>query len=338
MNLRPETVQMAKIITEKIFKYEIPDGKKKERVDTFLANSVENATRTRIQKLIEAGYVTANGKVIKSNYKVNPGDTIILTLPIAPRPEVAEPEDIPIDVVYEDEHLMVINKPPGLVVHPSIGHYTGTLVNALLFHKQKLSDINDPAMRPGIVHRIDKDTSGLLLIAKDNVSHHRLAAQFSAHTTEREYQAVAWGMFKERKGEVQSFIARSKRDRKLFTMTENEGKFAHTYYEVLEEFEFATLLSLRLKTGRTHQIRVHLSGTGHPIFGDEFYGGRAIRYGDQLPKIRARVENLLEIIPRQALHAKTLGFVHPHTKEFMRFDSELPADMQLLIKRLKYEG
>ncbi len=326
---------MAKIITEKIFRYDIPDGKKKERVDTFLANSVENATRTRIQKLIEAGLVTANGKIIKSNYKVNPGDEIVLTLPIAPRPEVAEPEDIPIDVVYEDEFLLIINKPPGLVVHPSIGHYTGTLVNALLFHNQKLSDINDPATRPGIVHRIDKDTSGLLLIAKDNVTHHRLAAQFSAHSIEREYQAVAWGIFKEKKGEVQSYIARSKRDRKLFTMTENEGKFAHTFFEVIEEFDFATLLSLKLKTGRTHQIRVHLSGTGHPIFGDEFYGGRVIRYGDQLPGIRARVDNLLDLMPRQALHAKTLGFIHPHTKEFLRFDSELPADIKLLIEKLK---
>ncbi|GAB1347800.1 RluA family pseudouridine synthase [Ignavibacteriales bacterium] len=326
---------MAKIITEKIFRYDIPDGKKKERVDTFLANSVENATRTRIQKLIEAGLVTANGKIIKSNYKVNPGDEIVLTLPIAPRPEVAEPEDIPIDVVYEDEFLLIINKPPGLVVHPSIGHYTGTLVNALLFHNQKLSDINDPATRPGIVHRIDKDTSGLLLIAKDNVTHHRLAAQFSAHSIEREYQAVAWGIFKEKKGEVQSYIARSKRDRKLFTMTENEGKFAHTFFEVIEEFDFATLLSLKLKTGRTHQIRVHLSGMGHPIFGDEFYGGRVIRYGDQLPGIRARVDNLLDLMPRQALHAKTLGFIHPHTKEFLRFDSELPADIKLLIEKLK---
>lgn len=326
---------MAKIISEKIFKYDIPEGKKKERVDLFLANSVENATRSRIQKLIEAGFVTANGKVIKSNYKVSPGDVIILTLPIAPRPEVAEPEDIPIDVVFEDEFLIVINKPPGLVVHPSIGHYTGTLVNALLFHKQKLSDINDPAMRPGIVHRIDKDTSGLLLIAKDNVTHHRLAAQFSAHSLEREYQAVAWGVFKERKGEIKSFIARSKRDRKLFTMTESEGKSAHTFYEVLEEFEFATLLSLRLKTGRTHQIRVHLSGTGHPIFGDEFYGGRVIRYGDGLPKMKARVENLLAIMQRQALHAKTLGFIHPHTKEYIRFDSELPEDMKLLIEKLR---
>ncbi|GAB1442221.1 RluA family pseudouridine synthase [Ignavibacteriales bacterium] len=329
---------MVKIITEKIFRYEISDGKRKERVDTFLANSVENATRTRIQKHIEAGLVTANGKVIKSNYKVSPGDEIVFTLPCAPRPETAEAEDIPIDVVFEDEFLMIINKPPGLVVHPSIGHYTGTLVNALLFHKQKLSDINDPTTRPGIVHRIDKDTSGLLLIAKDNITHSRLAVQFSAHTIEREYQAVAWGLFKEKKGEVQSFITRSKRDRKLFTMSKDEGKFAHTFYEVVEEFEFASLVSLKLKTGRTHQIRVHLSGTGHPIFGDEVYGGSVIRYGDQLPKIKSRVENLLEIMPRQALHAKTLGFIHPHTKEFLRFDSELPVDIQLLISRLKGES
>jgi 23S rRNA pseudouridine1911/1915/1917 synthase len=326
---------MAKIITEKIFRYEISDGKRKERVDTFLANSVENATRTRIQKHIEAGLVTANGKIIKSNYKVSPGDEIVFTLPIAPRPETAEAEDIPLTVVFEDEYLMIINKPAGLVVHPSIGHYTGTLVNALLFHKENLSDFNDPSTRPGIVHRIDKNTSGLLLIAKDNITHSRLAVQFSSHTIEREYQAVAWGIFKERKGEVQSFITRSKRDRKLFTMSKDEGKFAHTFYEVVEEFEFASLVSLKLKTGRTHQIRVHLSGTGHPIFGDEVYGGNVIRYGDQLPKIRSRVENLLEIMPRQALHAKTLGFIHPHTKEFLRFDSELPADIQQLIEKLR---
>lgn len=326
---------MAKIITERILRYEIPDGKKKERVDLYLTNSVENASRTRIQKFIDAGCVTVNGKAVKSNHKIMPGDTVELKISVSPRPEKAEPEDIPLDIVYEDEYLIVLNKPPGIVVHPSFGNFTGTLVNALLHHTGKLSDFNDPQIRPGIVHRIDKDTSGLLLVAKDNWVHAQLAKQFASHTIQREYNAIVWGIPKVSEGEINSYITRSKKDRKIFTMSVDEGKFASTSYKIIEKFEFASLLSLKLKTGRTHQIRVHLSGTGHPIFGDETYGGTAIRYGSQLPKIKSRIENLLQLMPRQALHAKTIGFVHPIKNEFMSFDSDLYSDMQNLLKSLR---
>lgn len=325
---------MAKLVTEKKISIEVPEGKKKERIDIFLANSVENATRSRIQKLIKAGCVTANGQVVKPNYIINPSDKIELIIPTSPRPEETEAEDIPLDIVYEDDYIIVVNKQAGMVAHPSLGNYTGTLVNALLHHTKKLSNLNE-AGRPGIVHRIDKDTSGLLLIAKDEHTHAQLAKQFSSHTIEREYWALSWGKFKKTKGEIIGNIARSNKDRKIFTVSETEGKHAHTFYEVMKEFEFASLLKLKLKTGRTHQIRVHLSHIKHPIFGDPTYGGRKIVYGFELPKIKARIDNLLEIMPRQALHAKTLGFIHPQTKEKIYLDSELPEDFKTLLKKIK---
>ncbi|MFA3783020.1 RluA family pseudouridine synthase [Melioribacteraceae bacterium 4301-Me] len=324
---------MSKIITERKFVFEIPSGKKKERIDTYLANSVENATRSRIQKLIKNNLVTVNGKVVKANYLISPGEIIELSIPLTPRPEDAEPEDIPLDIVFEDEYLIVVNKPAGMVAHPALGNFSGTLVNALLHHTKKLSKLNEPS-RPGIVHRIDKDTSGLLLVAKDEWTHAQLARQFYNHTVEREYWAVCWGKFKEKKGEVIANITRSNKDRKIFTVHKSEGKHAHTLYEVIREFEFASLVKLKLKTGRTHQIRVHMSHINHPIFGDPIYGGRKIVYGSSLPKIKSRVDNLLQIMQRQALHAKTLGFVHPHTKEKVFFDSELPEDFKMLLVKL----
>ncbi len=325
---------MAKLIKEKKYRFEIPEGKKKERIDIFLASSVENATRSKVQKLIESGFVTVNGKLIKSSYLVQPGDVIEASHPVTPHPEFAEPEEIPLDIVYEDEFLIVVNKPAGMVAHPAYANYTGTLVNALLHHTGKLSNVNE-ADRPGIVHRIDKDTSGLLVVAKDEWTHAKLAEQFSKHTIEREYRAVCWKPFKKLNGEISSFITRSKKDRKKFTASETEGKHAVTFYEVIENFEFAALVKLNLKTGRTHQIRVHLSSIGHPIFGDAAYGGTQMAAGSNLSKMKSRLENLLKIMPRQALHAKTLGFIHPHKKEFMRFDSELPEDMKLLIEKLR---
>jgi 23S rRNA pseudouridine1911/1915/1917 synthase len=328
---------MAKLIREKKYRFEVPPGKKKERLDLYLANSIENATRSKVQKLIEAGLVTVNGKSVKSSYLIQPDDIIEISHPITPRPEEAEPEEIPLDIIFEDEYLIVVNKPAGMVAHPAYANYTGTLVNALLHHSAKLSSAGEPG-RPGIVHRIDKNTSGLLVVAKDDVTHSRLAYQFSKHTTEREYQAIVWGNFKEKKGEINFNITRSKSDRKKFAASDSEGKEALTYYEIIEEFEFTTLLKLNLRTGRTHQIRVHLSAINHPVFGDETYGGTKIVYGASLPKMKSRVENLLKIIPRQALHAKTLGFEHPHTKQFMRFDSELPEDMKEVLKKLKFSS
>ncbi len=326
--------KMTNLIREKKYRFDIPPGKKKERLDQYLANSIENATRSKVQKLIEANLVTVNGKFVKPSYLVQPGDIIEATHPVSPRPEQTEPEEIPLDIVFEDEYLIVVNKPAGMVAHPAYANYTGTLVNALLHHSAKLSSINEPG-RPGIVHRIDKNTSGLLVVAKDDWTHARLAGQFSRHTIEREYQAIVWGNFKQKKGEINFNITRSKSDRKKFTTSDSEGKTALTSYEVLEEFEFTSLLKLNLKTGRTHQIRVHLSAINHPVFGDETYGGTKIVYGSSLPKIKSRVENLLKHIPRQALHAKTLGFEHPHTKKFMRFNTELPEDMRELLRNLK---
>ncbi|MCL5029764.1 MAG: RluA family pseudouridine synthase [Bacteroidetes bacterium] len=325
---------MSKIISKKKYSIKIPDGKKKERLDLYLTNVLENATRSKVQKLIEANLVIVNGNFVKPSYKVLAGDLVEATIPISPRPELAEPEEIPLNIIYEDEYLLVVNKPAGMVAHPAYSNYTGTLVNALLYHSQKLSNVNEPG-RPGIVHRIDKDTSGLLVVAKDDWTHAKLAEQFSKHTTEREYWAVAWGLFKEKKGEINLNIARSKSDRKKFTTVKNEGKIAVTFFEVLEEFEFTSLIKLNLKTGRTHQIRVHLSSFGHPVFGDPTYGGRQVVYGSSFPKIKSRVQNLLDIMPRQALHAKTLGFIHPHSKKFVKFDSELPDDFIQLINKLK---
>jgi 23S rRNA pseudouridine1911/1915/1917 synthase len=325
---------MSKIITEKILTFEITEGKKKERIDTYLANSIEHSTRSRLQKLIKAGFVEVNNKPVKANYLIVPGDVIKVTIPVTPRPEDTEAEDIPIDVVYEDEYLLVVNKPAGMVVHPALGNYQGTLVNALLNYTNNLSDLNEPG-RPGIVHRLDKETSGLLLVAKDVWTHAQLAKQFAAHTTEREYWAVCWGLFKNSTGEIIGNIARSKKDRKIFTVDKSEGKHAHTYYEVIEEFEFCSLVKLKLKTGRTHQIRVHMASTNHPVFGDPTYGGRRIVYGTELAKMRSRVNNLLKIMERQALHAKTIGFIHPHTKERVYVESELPDDIKVLIDDLR---
>ena len=325
---------MMKLIEEKKYRFEIPEGKKPERIDTFLTNSIENATRSKVQKSIEAKHVTVNGADVKANYKIKPHDIIEAIQPIAPRPEDVEPEEIPLDIIFEDEFLLVVNKPAGMVAHPAYANYTGTLVNALLHHTKKLSKINEPG-RPGIVHRLDKDTSGLLVVAKNDWVHSKLAEQFSKHMAEREYNAICWGRFDKNDGTIETHIARSKRDRKKFTISDTEGKHAITTYEVIEEFEFTSFIKLILKTGRTHQIRVHLSGIGKPVFGDPTYGGRQVRFGSDIPKIKNRVQNLLEIMPRQALHAKTLGFVHPKTNEKMHFDSELPEDMLRLISELK---
>ncbi|MDP3832169.1 MAG: RluA family pseudouridine synthase [Ignavibacteriaceae bacterium] len=325
---------MANLITEKMFRVEVPEGQKKERIDVHLTHKLENATRNRIQKLLDSGLVLVNNKVVKQNYKVNPFDIIEVTIPISPRPEDNEPENIPLNIVFEDEYFIVVNKAAGMVAHPAYANYTGTLVNALLHHTSKLSETNELS-RPGIVHRIDKDTSGLLVVAKDEVTHAFLAKQFAAHSIEREYWAIVWGLMKTSKGEINKNLIRSNTDRKKFTISEKDGKTALTYFEVIEEFDFASLLKLNLKTGRTHQIRVHLSSINHPIFGDPTYGGRGLVYGSQLPKMKNRFENLLQMMPRQALHAKTLGFVHPYTKEFVRFDTELPQDIIALLSELR---
>lgn len=320
------------IITEKKYRFQIPEGKRKERLDIFLTHSIENSTRTKVQALIKNQFVKVNGKFVKPSYQLVSGDIIEVTIPVKPRPAKTLPEAIPLDIVYEDDDIIIVNKPAGMVVHPALGNYTGTLVNALLYHTQNLSKITD-VDRAGIVHRIDKNTSGLLVVAKNDIAHANLGRQFSSHSIDREYWAIVWGHFKSKEGVIEGYIGRSKSDRKKFAVVE-EGKPAITYYFVLEEFEYLSLIKLKLKTGRTHQIRVHLSHINHPVFGDPTYGGRKIHYSNVTPKIKKEVEELLTIMKRQALHAKTLGFIHPTTNQLVQFDSDLPEDIKLLLKKL----
>lgn len=317
----------------------VPPGKVRERIDVYLTHHVENATRTKVQEAIDAGYVLVNGKNVRSSYKIAPGDVIHISLPKPPPPDVV-PENIPLEIAYEDNHLLVVNKPAGMVTHPAYAHYTGTLVNALLYHcKNTLSTLND-VTRPGIVHRLDKDTSGLMVIAKTDAVHAQLAKQFSSRTTNREYWAIVWGRFSDgknahlKKGVIEASLGRSKSDRKKIAVSDT-GKEAVTEYQVIEEFDFLSLIRLKLRTGRTHQIRVHLHHIGHPVFGDPTYGGRRIAWGGTDKKKKERVHELLTIVDRQALHAKTIGFTHPVTKEKMKFDSQLPDDMQQILSLLR---
>lgn len=307
----------------------VPSGEHRKRIDIYLAHHIENATRSKVQQAIEGGLVRANGKQVRSSYQISPGDILDITFPRPPQTD-AQPEDIPLDILFEDESLLVVNKPAGMVTHPAYSNYTGTLVNALLCHTNKLSSINTE-MRPGIVHRLDKDTTGLMVVAKTDAVHAFLARQFAKRTIDREYWAIVWGRFKSPKGTIEASLGRSKRDRKKFAVTK-DGKHAVTEYEVLKEFDFLSLIRLHLKTGRTHQIRVHLSHIGHPVFGDPTYGGRSTTWGGLEGKVVRQAANLLKLISRQALHAKTIGFIHPATKVFVKFDSELPEDMKKVLE------
>lgn len=309
----------------------VPPKQSRERLDVYLTHQIQNATRNKVQQAINEGLVLVDGRRVKPSHTVAPGETIDVTLPRPPRPE-AVPENIPIEIVYEDDDLMVVNKPAGMVTHPAYGNYTGTLVNALLYRTQLLSRVKH-RLRPGIVHRLDKDTSGLLVVAKTDAAHHALAKQFSARTIDREYWALVWGKFKKPKGIIEASLGRSKKDRRKVTVTA-EGKHAITEYEVLKEFDFLSLVRLKLKTGRTHQIRVHLTHVGHPVFGDPTYGGRSHLWGGLSGKKAQHAANLLKLISRQALHAKTIGFVHPTTQQAMKFDSELPEDMRAVLEKL----
>jgi len=310
----------------------VPPDCEPQRLDKFLAEHLQELSRSQIQKLIEAEKVLVNGQPTKAHHLVRAQERIEITVP-PPQKLEALPEDIPLEIIYEDAHLLVVNKPAGMVVHPALGHYTGTLVNALLYHCQQLSSVSGE-VRPGIVHRLDKDTSGLLVVAKDDETHRRLAEQFSSRTIEREYWAIVWGHFEEKSGRIETFYGRSPTNRKkMAVLPEGQGKLAVTHYEVIEELELLSLVRLRLETGRTHQIRVHMAYLGHPVFADYVYGGRTKR----LNALKKREEmekasHFLSILPRQALHAKTLGFCHPKTGQRMFFDSPLPEDMQRLIK------
>ena len=308
------------------------------RVDKWLVDHTPGVSRNRIQQAAEAGHVWANGKPVASNYKVKPGDVIQVLVDEEPTDYSIVPEDIPLEIVYEDEDVLVVNKPAGLVVHPGVGNVTGTLLNALAWyfqHSGKALDMNDPNI--GLVHRIDKDTSGLLLIAKTPEAKTNLALQFFEHTTQRTYNALVWGTFSEDNGTVTGALARDNRDRTIYKVWDPEdnpaAKHAVTHWQVLERYPYCTLVECRLETGRTHQIRVHMKHIGHPLFGDEKYGGKEILKGVPTQKYRQFIQNCFALCPRQALHAKTLGFKHPRTGEDMFFDSPWAPDFQALIDK-----
>ncbi|MFI3322273.1 MAG: RluA family pseudouridine synthase [Rikenellaceae bacterium] len=317
------------------FSIVVDKGQKQIRIDKFLTARLENSSRNRIQTAADTGSIIVNGKSVKSSYKVKPLDSISIVMPYPVRVVEIIPENIPINIVYEDDYLLIVNKDAGMVVHPGHGNYHGTLVNALTYHLTGSKMLEDNDMRAGLVHRIDKNTSGLLVIAKDEKSHAFLAKQFFHHTIEREYVALVWGDFDEKKGTIKGNVARSLKDRMKMAVfqDENIGKHAVTHYEILERFNYVTLVKCNLETGRTHQIRVHMEHTGHPLFSDERYGGDRILKGTTFSKYTQFVNNCFNIMPRQALHARSLGFIHPNTGEFMRFEAELPADFSEVIER-----
>lgn len=317
------------------FRVVVDKGQSPVRIDKYLFERIVNASRNRIQNAADAGFVMANGKPVKSSYKVKPLDVLTVMMDRPKYENDIIPEDIPLDVVYEDDDLMVINKPAGLVVHPGCGNYHGTLVNAIAWHLRNVPsyDPNDPQV--GLVHRIDKDTSGLLVIAKTPDAKTSLGMQFYNKTTKREYNALVWGIVENDKGTIVGNIGRNPRDRMQMAVMPDpdQGKHAVTHYEVLERLGYVTLVKCVLETGRTHQIRVHMNHIGHVLFNDERYGGNEILKGTHFSKYKQFVNNCFEVCPRQALHAKTLGFVHPRTGKEMFFSSELPDDMVALLNK-----
>ncbi|NEU08200.1 RluA family pseudouridine synthase [Flavihumibacter sp. R14] len=312
----------------------VDKGQSLLRLDKFLMIRIENASRNRIQNSIEAGNVLVNDRPAKASYKVKPFDIISMVLPHPPRDTEVYPEDIPLDFVYEDNDVILINKSPGMVVHPGFNNYTGTLVNALVYHFNQLPQLPGNEGRPGLVHRIDKDTSGLLLISKNERAITHLAKQFFDHTISRKYVALVWGDIAE-DGTVKGYIGRSAKDRKIMAVYDDseKGKWSVTHYKVLERFNYVTLIECQLETGRTHQIRAHMKHIGHPLFNDGTYGGNKIMKGTVFSKYKQFVENCFELLPRQALHAKSLGFVHPVSRESLFFDSEIPADISAVVEK-----
>lgn len=311
-------------------------GQQLLRIDKFLLDHLKDTSRNRIQLAARAGFIHANGQPVKSNYRVKPGDVVTLLLDRPRYENTIEPENIPLDIVYEDDDLLVVNKPAGLVVHPGCGNYTGTLVNAIAWHMRNNPeyDPNDPAV--GLVHRIDKDTSGLLVVAKTPEAKTKLGVQFFNKTTRRRYNALVWGNLADDEGRIEGNIARNPRDRMqmaVFAPDSEIGKHAVTHYRVLQRFGYVTLVECILETGRTHQIRVHMKHIGHPLFNDERYGGDQILRGTQSSTYNSFIRNCFDICPRQALHARTLGFKHPRTGKEMDFTTNLPADLNALLAK-----
>ncbi len=315
------------------FKFTAAEGQEPLRVDKYLMNFIENATRNRIQLAIKAGNVLVNENIVKSNYKVKAYDTVRVVLAHPPHENLLVAEDIPIDIIYEDEEVIVVNKEAGMVVHPGHGNYSGTLVNALIFHIENLPKNSNE--RPGLVHRIDKNTSGLLVVAKTEFAMANLASQFFNRSTNRLYYALVWGNLEDEEGTIEGNIGRSLKNRlQMDVFPEGDfGKHAVTHFKVIERFNYVTLVQCKLETGRTHQIRAHFKYIGHPLFNDERYGGDRILKGTTYTKYKQFVDNCFKILPRQALHAKTLGFEHPISKKQMSFESELPTDMGLCLEK-----
>lgn len=318
------------------FRFVVDSGQEPLRIDKYMLEKLQHSSRNRIQRAADAGFVHVNDRPVKRNYRVRPGDVVTLMLDRPRHDTSIEAEDIPLDVVYEDSQLMVVNKPAGLVVHPGVGNFTGTLVNALAWHLRDVEgyDPNDPEV--GLVHRIDKDTSGLLVVAKTPDAKTKLGLQFFNKTTHRSYNALVWGNVKDDEGRIEGNIGRDPKDRlrmAVFAPDSGIGKPAVTHYRVIERFGYITLIECILETGRTHQIRAHMRSIGHPLFADERYGGMEILRGERSASYRAFVQNCFSLCPRQALHARTLGFVHPTTGKQMDFTSEWPEDMRQLIEK-----
>ena len=318
------------------FRFVVDSGQEPLRIDKYMLEKLQHSSRNRIQRAADAGFVHVNDRPVKRNYRVRPGDVVTLMLDRPRHDTSIEAEDIPLDVVYEDSQLMVVNKPAGLVVHPGVGNFTGTLVNALAWHLLDVEgyDPNDPEV--GLVHRIDKDTSGLLVVAKTPDAKTKLGLQFFNKTTHRSYNALVWGNVKDDEGRIEGNIGRDPKDRlrmAVFAPDSGIGKPAVTHYRVIERFGYVTLIECILETGRTHQIRAHMRSIGHPLFADERYGGMEILRGERSASYRAFVQNCFSLCPRQALHARTLGFVHPTTGKQMDFTSEWPEEMRQLIEK-----
>jgi len=319
------------------YRFTSDPGQSLIRIDRYLSDRMENTSRTRIQNAAGAGNILVNGKTVKPNYRVKPGDIIQIVLPNPPREIELIPADIPISIVYEDEDVIVVNKEAGMVVHPAYGNYRGTLVNALMWHFRDLPLFNTGELRPGLVHRIDKNTSGILVIAKNELALNRLSRQFYDRTTDRRYTAIVWGIPDPSEGTVTGHVGRNLRDRKIMQVFPDgsQGKPAVTHYRVLEDLGYISVVECKLETGRTHQIRVHLSYIKHPLFNDAEYGGDQILRGTRFTKYQQFVRNCFDLLPGQALHARSLAFDHPVTGKRLSFDSELPAGMIQLIEKWK---
>jgi 23S rRNA pseudouridine1911/1915/1917 synthase len=322
------------------YRFDVDPGQTPVRVDKYLMGKVENVSRNRIQNAAKAGTILVNEKAVKSNYKVKPKDVISVVMTHPPREVEIIPEDIPVNIIYEDDDIIVINKAAGMVVHPGFNNYTGTLLNAMAFHIDKKYPGHGEEIQAQLVHRIDKNTSGVLLMAKNELAQARLGKQFYDHSIERKYIALVWGNFKEEEGTIEGHIGRSLKNRKVMDVFPDGeyGKSATTHYKVVENFGYVTAIQCQLETGRTHQIRAHMKYIGHPLFNDEVYGGDRILKGTTFSKYKQFVNNCFKIIPRQSLHAKSLGFTHPSTGEHMFFDSELPEDMSAAFDKWRNYG